>query len=69
MVGAAGFLSLAVAATAAGEVISGGSVALVGGGEEAGAPARRGALLGDSLGRLAENGSLSDEFTERIGFF
>ena len=63
VVGAAGFLSLDVAVTAASEVILGGRAALID------APALKGALLVDSLGRLAENGSLSDEFTERIGFF
>ena len=66
-VGAAGFLPLDVAVTAAGdEVILGGSVAFVERLKEDGAPEQRGALLEDLLGILAEYGSLSEEFTNRI---
>ena len=60
---AAGSLSpLGVVLTAAGELICGHWVSLVDlGWEEADAPAMRGALLRDSLGRLV------GEFAERIG--
>ena len=60
-------MKLVFAVTAAGdEVILGGSVAFVDRLEEDGAPEQRGALLEDLLGRLAEYGSLSEEFTKRI---